>query len=187
MSIVTGSSPNARMSEFPLRCRCRKQAPTSLRCARCSVPICPACSVVAPAGQLCGDCGGVRSSSRLYTVPAPQLAATAAATLAAALLGGWLLAAIRLGPFFNLWIGYLYGLGIAEVSLRVSGRKRGTHMELLAGICVAVGILGGWALRAPAIGLPPMQVVTAHLKYLWDLILAGVAIFAAVTRVRNIR
>jgi len=169
---------------LPLRCRCRRHEITSLRCARCNVPICPHCSVVAPAGQLCRECASGRKS-RLYQVGPKSLALAILACLATAVLGGWLLASLLMGfGFFVLWFSYLYGLIIAEVALRVTGRKRGPLMEILAGTCAAVGILAGWLFVVPAGSPEFISALGRHLFQPWSLLVLGLAIFAAVTRIR---
>lgn len=169
---------------LPLRCRCRRHEITSLRCARCSVPICPHCSIVAPAGQLCRECASGKKS-RLYLVSPKSLALAILACLTTAVLGGWLLAS-KLGSFgfFALWFGYLYGLIIAEVALRVTGRKRGPLMEILAGTSAVAGILVGWLLVLPAGSPEFISVLSGHLFNVWNLLILGLAVFAAVTRIR---
>ena len=169
---------------LPLRCQCRRHEITSLRCARCSVPICPHCSIVAPAGQLCRECASGKKS-RLYQVGPKNLALAILACLTAAALGGWLLASLGMSfGFFALWFGYLYGLIIAEVALRVTGRKRGPVMEILAGTCAALGVLAGWLLVTPADSPAFADAFLRHLFNPWSLLVLGLVVFAAVTRIR---
>ena len=68
-------------------------------------------------------------------------------TLAAALFGGWLMAAIRTVGFFGIFAGFIYGLLIGELALRLTGRKRGLVMEILAGGSVLFGLAGGIAIH----------------------------------------
>ncbi len=128
-------------ASLPLRCKCRRKAVTSLRCSRCSVPICPDCSTVAPVGMLCSGCGNMRNAP-VFQMDAGSTALAALATLAVAAVGGWLLSSIQFG-IFNLLLAFLLGLAVAETAMRVTGRKRGPRMEALVGTCTALGILIG--------------------------------------------
>ena len=187
-------------ASVPLRCKCRKQAATSLRCARCSVPICPDCSIVAPAGMLCKECTHGRKSS-LYQVGALSLAKSYPITLLASVFGGWLFATfLQMGPF-SLFIGFLYGLGVGEVGLRVTNRKRGREMEVMAGVCALLGVIGGYALWLGAAYLshphspdlaesgyiqqPSLLMMSTFLSP-WTYVAVGLVVFGAINRVRNI-
>src|SRR5438067_2335725 len=130
----------------PLRCKCRKQAVTSLRCSRCFVPICPDCSRPAPVGMLCRDCARGKPS-HLYQVDPKSFAFAIPVTLIAGLFGGWLMATVRGIGFFSLFAGFLYGMAVGEIALRLTGRKRGLPIELLAGGCVLAGLIGGLAIQ----------------------------------------
>ena len=171
-------------TSFSPRCQCRRKAETSLSCSRCDTPICPDCSVVAPVGMICRNCarGG---KNLLHQVSPGRFAAAAAACLAASLFGGWILASHVIGyGFMGLWAAFLFGIGIGEIALRITGRKRGLAMEILAGASVALGIFGGIGIDIllhpyPAtIGFLFMNPMTYAL-----LILATVS---AVGRIRNI-
>ena len=128
-------------SSLPLRCKCRRKAVTSLRCSRCSVPICPDCSTVAPVGMLCSGCGNMRNAPA-FQLDAGSTALAAAASLAVAALGGWLLVTVQFG-IFNLLLAFLLGLAVAETAMRVTGRKRGPRVEAVVGTCTALGIIIG--------------------------------------------
>src|SRR5476651_635259 len=106
-SAVANGGPEMT-SSTPMRCKCRKQAITGLRCSRCFVPICPDCSRPAPVGMLCSDCARGKPS-HLYQLDPRSFAAAIPVTLAAALFGGWLMASVRGLGFFAMFIGYLYG------------------------------------------------------------------------------
>ncbi len=169
------------------RCSCRRHAPTNLRCMRCDKPICPDCSVVAPVGHQCRECGRSRNAS-LLQASAGGLVLAFAASLGVALFGGWLLLGMGGGfGFFGLWIAYFYGLLVAETALRVTGRKRGLPMEIVAGVNAALGLVIGWLLPILARGGPQMlALLAASLHPSWTYILVGVAVFAAVSRMRNL-
>ena len=173
-------------ASLPLRCKCRRQAETSLRCARCSVPICPDCSLVAPAGMLCRGCAR-GAPSRLFQISPQSLGLGYLACLGAGLFFGWILMGVGRGfGFFALMGAFLYGLGIGEVALRVTGRKRGLQMEILAGVCAAVGVVGGWFLAVPssAHALPPGYTLT-FLDPM-NILMLIIATASAVSRIRNL-
>lgn len=171
-------------TSFPLRCQCRRHAETSLRCSRCSVPICPDCSIVAPVGMICRGCahGG---KNLLHQVRPGSFALAVVACLAASLFGGWIIAAHALGyGFIGLWAGFIFGMGIGEIALRVTGRKRGPAMEILAGTSVVLGILGG-------VGIdfllhPETAIFLFHLTNPLTYAMLILATVAAVGRIRNI-
>lgn len=173
-------------TSLPLRCKCRRQAETSLRCARCSVPICPDCSVVAPAGMLCRGCAH-GAPSRLFQVSPQGLGRGYLVTLGAGLFFGWLLMGVVRGfGFFSLWGAFLYGLGIGEIALRVTGRKRGRQMEIMAGVCAAVGVLGGWFLALPSHAQPLPPGYTVTFLDPWNILILIIATVSAVSRIRNL-
>jgi hypothetical protein len=186
-------------STAPLRCKCRKQAETGLRCSRCFIPICPDCSRPAPVGMICGECARGKPS-HLYQVDPKSFALAIPVTLVAALFGGWLLATIRYMGFFGMFAGFLYGMAVGEIALRLTGRKRGLPMEIMAGVCVIAGIVGGHGIQflaeSSTIGANPLyaggdgfDATTLALGYLmnpWMYVSMGVAVFGAVSRIRNI-
>lgn len=110
------------------------------------------------------------------------------ACLATALFGGWLLTdAIGGLGYFQMVLGFLYGYMIAEVALRITGRKRGPKMEILAGGCAFLGIPAGWLLADLFHKIPPERSFFFwHLTNPWSYVLLGVAVFGAINRIRNI-
>jgi hypothetical protein len=186
-------------SEAPTRCKCRKQAVTGLRCSRCFVPICPDCSRPAPVGMICRECERGKPS-HLYIVEPRSFALAIPVTLAAALFGGWLMSTIRGIGFFGMFAGFLYGMAVGEVALRLTGRKRGIQMEIMAGACALIGIVGGYAfqflllstvgpahadLAGPEV-LDPATLAMMMLVDPWMYVTTAVSVFGAVTRVRNV-
>lgn len=172
-------------ASYPLRCKCRRQAPTGLRCNRCNVPICPDCSIVAPVGMMCRGCarGG---KSRLYEVSPGSLGLAFLACLAVGSFGGWIMAFFGFGlGFMGLWAAFVYGLLVAETALRVTGRKRGTIMEILVGVCVALGLIIGLGIQStfsPEMG----RLLLYYLKSPFLYLSVGIAIVSAVGRIRSL-
>jgi len=173
-------------SQMP-RCNCRRRAETYLRCARCEASICPDCQVSAPAGMLCRECASLRRSP-LFQVSATSLLLASLACLAASAFGGWLLVSVGLGfGFFGFFIASFYGIAVAEVALRTTGRKRGPKIEFLAGASAGAGILIGAVLAGLPLGSLLIPFLIRHYLinpfFYIDLV---IAVVFAVNRVRNL-
>ena len=171
-----------------MRCKCRRQAETSLCCARCSVPICPDCSRVASAGMLCRECGSGRHSP-LFQVSGGSLALGTGVCLAVGTVGGWLLASVgyRMG-FFGGFLAFLDGIVVAEAGLRAVKRKRGLQVEIMAGVSAALGLAGGLAVHLLTQFGGEWQPALTHLYLLnpFAYLAAGIAVYGAVSRVRSL-
>lgn len=174
------------MSDLPLRCKCRKQAITSLRCSRCFVPICPDCSRSAAVGMLCVSCGR-GGQSHLYEVGSNDLLKGSAVSFLAAIFGGWLLATLQSFGFFFFWFCFLYGLAVAELALRATGRKRGAKMEIIVGSAVGVGLIAGIVLNTLLGSSGEItETFLAILRNPWSYVCLAIAVFSAVARVRHL-
>ena len=89
--------------------------------------------------------------------------------------------------FFFFWFCFLYGLAIGELTLRVTGRKRGVSMEILVGSAVGIGLIVGVILNAVlGSGGDPSETLLDALRKPWSYVAIGIAIFAAVGRVRHL-
>jgi hypothetical protein len=154
--------------------------------------------------MICRHCARGGGKSKLYEVSPGSLLRAFLACLAVAAFGGWIMASFGFGlGFFGLWAAFLYGLALSEVALRVTGRKRGLQMEILVGVCAVLGIVLGLGIHIalnPEMGRviydPEMGAIPGfhpHSISPWVLYLknpitylsAGIAIFAAVGRIRN--
>ncbi len=135
--------------------------------------------------MLCRECSSSKKTI-LFQVSAPSLLLAYLACLGAGILGGWLLLSIRGFAFFSLWGALIYGTIISEVALRVTGRKRGTQMEILVGVCSALGILAGWFLQSLRYRMPDAGVGMALPSDPWFYLMVAVAVFSAVSRIRYI-
>ena len=174
------------MNSLPTRCKCRKQAETSLRCSRCFVPICPDCSRPAAVGMLCNSCAR-GNRSHLYEVGKGDFLKGGLAAFGASIFGGWLLATMSGFGFFFFWFCFLYGLAIGEITLRVTGRKRGTSMEILVGSAVGIGLIVGVILNAViSSGGDPGEALLEAVRNPWSYVAIGIAVFGAVGRVRHL-
>lgn len=136
--------------------------------------------------MLCGECATGRKS-HIYDVSPKVIARGFAASLTVAALAGWLMADLGNFGFFMLWLGFLYGLGVAEVMLRVTGRKRGTAVEIATGASAIGGIVLGWLIFASVSGFPEWsEYLMFQLSSPWTYVVIGCAVFAAVGRIRNL-
>ena len=156
---------------------------------------------MAPVGMLCRDCSRGKPS-HLYDVSPKILLIAFPVVLLAALFGGWLMYTISTIGFFGLIAGFLYGLGVGEITVRMTGRKRGWQIEVLAGVCVFLGLAGGYAigLIAASVGGPGQfyaaeyesasgyrhAVLASFFLNPWMYASVALSIFGAVSRVRNV-
>jgi hypothetical protein len=98
--------------------------------------------VHSPVGARCRSCTSTKASPIFRASPRQYALATIAA-LAAGLALGWL-------PRLLLLLGpVIYGYAVGEATLRAGGRRRGTGMQVVAGLGALVGILF-WRLGGPA-------------------------------------
>jgi len=173
-------------------CARHPKVATNLRCAACGIPICPQCLVQTPVGAKCRACAS--GTSRTLFSPSPlQAAMASAAGLAAGAVAG-LAVEFNLG-FFSLILALAYGGFAGEMILRVSGRKRGVRMEIIAGVTMVVGAIVARLLAAPSIAsMGNAHVPLGVLRVLADLVAPSpmplltliVAVAAAVSRIRYI-
>ena len=134
--------------------------------------------------MICKNCarGG---KNLLHQVSPGSFALAAAACLAASLFGGWFIVFHALGyGFMSLWVGFLFGIGIGEIALRITGRKRGFAMELLAGGSVVLGIAGGVGIEF--LLHPETANIGYHLTSPLTYVMLVIATVSAVGRIRNI-
>ncbi len=182
-----------------MRCKCRRQAETGLRCVRCSVPICPECSRSAPVGFLCRQCADNKRDSPLYQVSMGSLALGYAGSLGVALFGGWVMAYIgRPLGFFGFLLAFVYGIVVGETGLRIVNRRRGLPIEIMAGVCAFLGLVGGvlidlvtrhsvFALHANGAGAWNLPIyLSVLLLNPLTYVLVGIAIYGAVSRIRSL-
>ncbi len=172
---------------FPLRCKCRRQSETSLRCSRCSVPICPDCSHMYSVGMLCRECMRGGKASRLYELSPSALGKTLAVCLPVGVLMGWLVASMSgFGMMASIWGGLFQGLAVSEAGLRASGRKLGWKIETVVGVCVVVGLVAGWALTGLRVDAPLSELLIERLLNPWSWATLIFATVVGVARFRNI-
>jgi len=114
---------------------------TLLRCAKCDQPICTECAIRHPVGLRCPECAKLRKVPT-YDVPAPYYLRALGAGLGTSVVCS-VIAEILPLSFFSLFAGLIAGGIIAEVISRVTSHKRGTGLQIVAGVCVVLGYLVG--------------------------------------------
>ncbi len=132
-------------SEEPTYCAKHPNVETSLRCNRCGKPICPKCAVRTPVGFRCEDC--VREQRAVFYTAGPgDYVVAGLVALVLSTIVGYVMTLV--GWFFALFLGPLAGGLIGEAVFRVTRRKRGRQMWLLAAVALVIGAF------LPVVGLP---------------------------------
>lgn len=167
---------------------------TGLSCATCGTLICPQCLVHTPVGAKCRDCAS-QKGNKLFMLSPLQAIAVIVVGLITGAAAGWAVEFGGLG-FFTLFLAFVYGGFAGDMTLRVSGRKRGIKMEVIAGLSMALGAVGGrlliaaFQINSPGSVHPPYGI----LHILIDLVVPSpipiialvVVIASAITRIRYI-
>jgi hypothetical protein len=170
-------------------CAADPQVETALRCGRCDTPICPRCLVMTPVGARCRNCAQVRKSP-VYDVRPLHYLRAAAAGLAVAVLGTYVLAFI---PFFQFFGLLLLGVAVGEAVTMAANRKHGTGLAVVAVVTLLLGALLVPTLVAlaafPAVVpldarvLAALRIALGQVLSPWGLFIALAAVIAA-SRVR---
>jgi hypothetical protein len=109
----------------PTACYRHPRRETSISCSDCGRPICTDCMVYGAVGIKCPECARLPRSAIVSLKPNRAARAVAAAVLGGAAMGFGILILQGVGLFFALILGYLIGIGMAELVLAASGRYRG--------------------------------------------------------------
>ena len=135
---------------------------TNLRCAACGTLICPRCLVQTPVGAKCKGCTSQKGVS-LFTLSPLQAARAIIAGLLMGAVAGF--AVTYHFGLLTLLLAFAYGGFAGEMIRRASGRKRGAKMEVIAGVTMVAGALGGrilvaaMQLASQVHGRPPLGVL----------------------------
>jgi len=123
-----------------LYCYWHPDRETLLRCNKCGKPICTECAIRHPVGLRCKECAQVVRSP-IYAVSLPELGLSGVVGLALGIGAAFIMTFLR-GFWFVAWIiGPIVGGFIAEAMSRVIRYKRGVAMQVLAGLCIALGVV----------------------------------------------
>lgn len=177
------------MSEVELRCINHPDRETLLRCGKCGQPFCTSCLVQTPVGLRCRPCANIRRSP-IYDVSTPRLLWAATAGLASAVGGGIVFFAV-VGAL-ALWLSWLYGIAIGEVVSWAARHKRGPSLQVVTGLCIALGaVLGKYglafassALAGAAAGARLGFLLEAAGRDIWLMLFVLIAVVAGISRVR---
>ena len=121
-------------------CARHPKVETNLRCASCDTFICPKCLVTTPVGMKCRDCSAQKGNT-LFTLSPLNMACAIGAGLLLGAVAGWCVE-FSIG-FFMIFLAFAYGGFAGEMIMRAAGRKRGVRMEIIAGVAMVVGAIGG--------------------------------------------
>ncbi len=116
---------------------------TSLRCYKCSKPICSECTVKTPVGYLCPTCHR-EAEDAFYNNKTTDYLLAALVALPVSLLAGWLVVRFSGGIFMILlfvFAGGAVGGFIARLSKRAIGQRRGRFIPHVVAGCVVIGVL----------------------------------------------
>ena len=168
-----------------MQCATHPNTETLLSCGKCDKPICPKCLVHTPVGARCKECANVRRSP-IYEVSAFYYVKAAGAGLGLALAGGVVWALLRGVPFASIITSIIVGVAIGEGISRVTNRKRGMGLQVIAAVSVIASSFVGKAIQAAFFydlsGQSFARYVLSVDLYL--LLFLGVGVFYAVGRLR---
>jgi hypothetical protein len=141
---VTGAGKEAAE---PVYCARHPRVETSLRCNRCSKPICSRCAQLTPVGYRCPDCIREREDVFFNATPADYILAGVVGLILGVVFGvivPWI-------GFFALFVAPAAGAVTGKLILWITGRRRGRWLPLattvifvLAGVPIFLiyGLLG---------------------------------------------
>jgi len=126
-----------------MRCATHPNVETNLRCGKCDRPICPKCMVQTPVGARCRECARLRRIPT-YNITLAQYTKAVAVALVLSIVTGIFWSRLR------SWLSFLYldfilalliGYAIGElVSLSIN-KRRGTKLQVLAGLAVVLSYI----------------------------------------------
>jgi len=166
-----------------MRCIQHPQTETFIRCSKCDAAVCADCMVTGPVGIRCPACS--RGKKSPLFIPQPVgMAKAIGAGLGAAIFLGWV---TRIALLAGATIGAAaLGYGIAELVLRLGGRKRGRIMEGIAGGCAALAVLlyhVPW-IQLFMMNIPALIGWVLSINSILAVVALGIAVVCAVGRVR---
>lgn len=125
------------------RCANHPNRETMVRCGKCEKPLCTDCMVMTPVGVRCRECANLRPIPT-YDVGPLVVVRALVVGLVVALVLATLVRVTPLGPFAFFLMPF-YGWLVSEAIARVSNEKRGPRLQIVAGVCIAAGLLVGAA------------------------------------------
>lgn len=161
-------------------CSYHSRSETTLRCNRCSKPICTQCAITTPVGYRCKDCVNDQQemfySALWYDYALAVVVALPLAVIAPMIIDsiGWL--TIILSPFA--------GMVIAEAVRLVIRGRRGRRLSLVVSLCIIAGsllVVGVWMVQVlGSVGLIHLPLGSL----LWQLVYVILAASSAYYRLK---
>ncbi len=147
--------------------------------------------VQTPVGAKCKQCGTNKGGSLSGITPVRAAAASGVGLVAGA-VAGW--GAEFAFGLLTLFLAFAYGGFAGELILRASGRRRGAKLEVLSGVTMILGAVGGRLLVAATLLNSGHAPPTGLLDVLADFFERGgipaaavvIAIFSAISRIRYV-
>jgi hypothetical protein len=123
-------------------CAVHPERETGLRCNKCGRLMCVDCAVQTPVGYRCREC--VRGiQDKFFNATQTDYVILFAVTAVTAGIVGAIVSAVGIPLLFVLLLGLPVGGGLAELSLRTIGRRRGRYSAQIAAVGAALGALAG--------------------------------------------
>ena len=160
---------------------------TAVACGKCGKYICPRCMIYTPVGVRCRPCAQLRKAPQ-FDVPLSRVALAGAGALATAVFA-WLI--VLQVPFFIWLLSIGVGLAVGEVASRLAMRRVNRTLEVTVGVAVVAGftLVRVFQILNPGLGYHPrvtgFEAVSITLNDPFSLILIGLAVFFAITRLRR--
>ena len=123
-----------------MKCARHPDTETELRCGKCEQPICPKCVVQTPVGARCPECAAVKRLPVYEVSTIFYTRAIIVGLIAGAALGA-LWGILPIGRFYLIFIALGIGYAIGEAVSRAVNRKRGSGLQVIAGISMVVSYM----------------------------------------------
>ncbi len=130
-------------TESKIFCVNHPQTETLLRCNKCGKPVCLKCVQRTPVGYRCNECLGVQRAGYYTATPIDYVIAAIVGVILGA-LSAFLMLFVNLGLFsiiIAIFAGPFAGGIISEAIRRLTGKRRGRNLALIACIAIAIGAL----------------------------------------------
>ncbi len=163
-----------------MRCADHPNIETNLRCGKCEKPICPKCLVQTPVGARCRECAQLKRIPT-YNITVGQYGKAIFVALALGIVTGIIWSQLQSFLSF-LYIDFiaalLAGYVIGELTSLSINKRRGTKLQIVAGVAVVISYLTSRA-----------DIVNGSLKIfvdfnIWSLFALFIGIVVAINKLR---
>lgn len=161
--------------ELELFCYRHPSRSTALRCYSCNRPICSDCTNKTPVGYICSECKH-KAEEKFFSASKLDYVIAGAISFILSLVAGVFVVRLGFGYFLIVlvfFVGGAVGGGIAKLSNRAIGRRRGRYIPHVVASMVIVGVV-----------IPAMPVILASIAFgslsgLLNLLIPGIYAFIA--------